>query len=829
MDQKPFKVVIVGGSIAGLSLALMLERNGIDFVVLEAYGSIAPQVGASFGVLPNGFRILDQLGCYESVLKMAETPVEKFFFRDSQGQPFWAFEDFNEKSMGSHGYPVVFLDRRMLIQVLYEKIQDKSKVITSQRVESIENGTSSATVTTTTGQVYTGNMMVGADGIHSKVRQEMWKAAKKIDPTWIDPAEESALPATYACIFGISKGVEGIEKGVLNSVFNEHYSYLIPSGPGDLTYWFLVRNMGKTYYGADIPRFSKEEEETLAKEHFHDQITPTLQFSALYKSKIASVYTSLPEYVYKKWHFQRTITIGDASHKFEPLTGQGGNNAMETAASLTNHLVAALKKSQSGTLSSAEISKIFEGVQQQRENRAWTLVKASHARQRLECLETPLLKFMARYVLPRLPKSLILDKWIDTYGSAVSLDMLPLPYRPREAPYFDERFRTPSSRGVVSILLYAAYFLLTWLGYRQLSTAIRANGTMELVRQTIKSKSILLPGGVEAPLRQVYTGLGPVDLILQVIVTIFLPAVTNFSTPEQPLQVMYFLSSILPIIAILTVEGFRPRNKWTLLATPSIWAVLYQLRGIGLIAPLYFVSSTFISSGMSYFSPSTRTLPESTARAILPALALGFIVPTIMLFFPLADSLNMRQIFIALWQPAPIYVVILTQIFSRVIKSIGSSTPVKTDSSAAEGKFDSDIPHLQTLYAVAGGVSACFHVAFLLSWAALGTNFITKVFIPSDAFAQVTTLADGVFVFFQNDFLLVAAATLLWCLVSVWDLHRIGVSNVSWQMALAGLILGSMAIGPGATAAAVWYWREEVMSRTSFRRHGPVSSSVEST
>lgn len=493
---------------------------------------------------------------------------------------------------------------------------------------------------------------------------------------------------------------------------------------------------------------------------------------------------------------------------------------METAASLTNHLVAALRNCQSGTLSPAEISRVFENVQQQREKRAWELVKASHARQRLDCLETPFIKFMARYVMPRFPKSVVLSKWIDTYSPAVSLDMLPLPHRPREIAYFDERFRAPSSRGVVTIFLYAAYFLLAWLGYRQLSIAIRENGTMGLVRQAIQNHSVLLPGGVEAPLCQVRTGLRPVDLILKILVTIFLPAVSNFSTPEQPLQALYFLASMMPIIAIWTVEGFRPRNKWTLLATPSLWAVLYQLRGIGLIAPLYFASNTYISSGIPYFSPGTRTLHQSTARAILPALILGYVVPTVMLFFPLADALNTRQAFIALWQPAPVYVVILTQIFSRFIKLISSNTPAKTDS-AAESESNRDIPHLQTLYAVAGCVSACFHVALLLSWAALGTNFITRAFIPSDAFAQVATLADGVFVFFQNDFLLVAAATLLWCLASVWDLYRLGVCNVSWQMALAGLILGSVIIGPGAAVAAVWYWREEVMSRTFFRRHGP--------
>ncbi|KAG0158292.1 hypothetical protein PDIDSM_5805 [Penicillium digitatum] len=806
MDLKSFKVVIVGGSVAGLSLALMLERNGIDFVILEAYGSIAPQVGASFGVLPNGFRILDQLGCYESVLKMAEYPMDTFHFRDSQGQPFWTFNNFKETLMGSHGYPVVFLDRRMLIEVLFEKIQNKAKVLTSQRVQSVENGTSSVTVTTTTGQTYTGSIVVGADGIHSKNYQ-------------LTPVK--TLPATYACIFGISKGVKGIEKGTLSSVLNEHYSYLVPSGPGDLTYWFLVRNMGKTYYGEEIPRFTKEEEEAVVKEHFHDQITPTLQFSALYNSKIASVYTSLPEYVYKRWYFQRTITIGDASHKFEPLTGQGGNNAMETAASLTNHLVAALQNCKSSTLSLADISNIFEGVQRQRERRAWELVKASHARQRLECQETPFLKFVGKCVMPRIPKSVFLSKWIDAYSPAVSLDMLLLPHRPREIAYFDERFRTPSSRGVVSIVLYAAYFCLAWLGYRQLSTAIITNGTMALVDQAIQSQSVVFPEGAEAPLRRVYTGVGPVDLVLKVLVTMFLPAVSDFSTPEQPLQFLYFLAWTMPIFAIWTVEGFRPRNKWTLLGTPSLWAVLYQLHGFGLIAPLYVSSSTYISSGIAYFSPSTRSLPESTARAVLPALMLGFVVPTIMLFLPLADALNMRQVFIALWQPAPVYVVILTRMFSCVFKSTGSSSPAKNDGAAAQTKSNRDIPYLQTLFAVAGGISACFHVALLLSWAALGTKFITKACIPSEAFPQVAKIANGVFIFFQNDFLLATTATLLWCLASVWDLYRIGVSNVSWQVALASLILGSFAIGPGATVAAVWYWREEVMSRTSFHRHGP--------
>ena len=93
--------------------------------------------------------------------------------------------------MVSHGYPAVFLDRRMLIAILYNKIEDKSRVLMSQRVHTIENSGSSVTVHTSTGQKFTGSIAVGADGIHSTVRQEMWKEAQRLDPKWIDPSEKS--------------------------------------------------------------------------------------------------------------------------------------------------------------------------------------------------------------------------------------------------------------------------------------------------------------------------------------------------------------------------------------------------------------------------------------------------------------------------------------------------------------------------------------------------------------------------------------------------------------------------------------------------------------
>lgn len=86
MASKNFRVVIAGGSIAGLTLANMLEQVGIDFVVLEAYPDIAPQVGASIGMLPNGLRILDQLGCYPAIRALIDQPNNHSCIRGPDGK-----------------------------------------------------------------------------------------------------------------------------------------------------------------------------------------------------------------------------------------------------------------------------------------------------------------------------------------------------------------------------------------------------------------------------------------------------------------------------------------------------------------------------------------------------------------------------------------------------------------------------------------------------------------------------------------------------------------------------------------------------------------------
>ena len=66
-----FSVLVVGGSVAGLAFANILEQYGIEYTVIEKHDTIAPQLGASITLLPHGSSILEQLGCYYGMKELA--------------------------------------------------------------------------------------------------------------------------------------------------------------------------------------------------------------------------------------------------------------------------------------------------------------------------------------------------------------------------------------------------------------------------------------------------------------------------------------------------------------------------------------------------------------------------------------------------------------------------------------------------------------------------------------------------------------------------------------------------------------------------------------
>jgi FAD dependent monooxygenase len=84
-SKSSFKAIIVGGSVAGLTLAHMFEKAGINYTLLEARDTISPQLGASIVIMPNGARILDQLGVFETMRIDFVTRMAKTYIRRSDG------------------------------------------------------------------------------------------------------------------------------------------------------------------------------------------------------------------------------------------------------------------------------------------------------------------------------------------------------------------------------------------------------------------------------------------------------------------------------------------------------------------------------------------------------------------------------------------------------------------------------------------------------------------------------------------------------------------------------------------------------------------------
>jgi hypothetical protein len=93
---------------------------------------------------------------------------------------------------------MMFLDRRQLVQALFDSLKDKSKVHTSSDAVKVELFDSHVTLETKDGRQFTGSIVVGADGIHSRVRDEMWRIANSEIPGYISERQQEALAKRYS-------------------------------------------------------------------------------------------------------------------------------------------------------------------------------------------------------------------------------------------------------------------------------------------------------------------------------------------------------------------------------------------------------------------------------------------------------------------------------------------------------------------------------------------------------------------------------------------------------------------------------------------------------
>ena len=149
------------------------------------------------------------------------------------------------------GYEGFFMARQDVLRLLYESLEDKSRVHTLKRVVSIQELDDSAVVEAADGSSFSCDFVAGADGVRSVVRDHILAATAQppLGCKWgtllsnvrgvSDSLED--LRAEAACVFGISKPIPQIPAGRHFTVYRPKVSGLVFAGLNGRLYWFLFK------------------------------------------------------------------------------------------------------------------------------------------------------------------------------------------------------------------------------------------------------------------------------------------------------------------------------------------------------------------------------------------------------------------------------------------------------------------------------------------------------------------------------------------------------------------------------------------------------------
>lgn len=168
--DKEVPFLIIGGGIGGLATALGVAETGRSVYVLEQAPEFA-EIGAGIQLAPNALAVLDKLGVLDAVYENAVFP-KRFVIMDAiSGQELSAL-NFNESFIKRYGYPYIVMHRTDLHTALLNPClaNDQITLLNNKTVLSVENIGDKARVTCADGSVYIADAVVGADGLWSKTR-----------------------------------------------------------------------------------------------------------------------------------------------------------------------------------------------------------------------------------------------------------------------------------------------------------------------------------------------------------------------------------------------------------------------------------------------------------------------------------------------------------------------------------------------------------------------------------------------------------------------------------------------------------------------------------
>ena len=314
------KAVIIGSGIAGPVTAMALRNAGIEATVYEAYATTADGLGGQLTVAPNGLAALEIIGAADAVRAVGQ-PIDRTVMADGAGRTIGEFS-------GLVGLPPSqALWRSDLYRALHRHTADQGiEIAHGKRLVGVDEAGRGVAVRFADGTTAIGDVVVGADGIHSTVRT-------LIDPDAPGPEHVPLLNFGAASEISVPADPDAM--------------YFVFGKRAFLGYW--VQPDGRTSWFANVPHaepmtISQARSRPVAdwmaelRELYSDDSPgrETVQHTRPDQLSVFGSMEIMPAVPH--WHRGRMVLVGDAAHAPSSSSGQGASLAVESAVQLARCL-----------------------------------------------------------------------------------------------------------------------------------------------------------------------------------------------------------------------------------------------------------------------------------------------------------------------------------------------------------------------------------------------------------------------------------------------------------------------------------------------------------
>lgn len=319
--MKSIKVLIVGGGIGGLALAVALRERGISSEVFERARGFG-NTGSGVELTPNGVKSVDRISP-----RLGEAVRRSGWSSDRHAQDMpimsWDGKLLKSREVGNFpakwGAPMIGILRADLHRILAEAVSRPGPAEVTVHHQAVVVGASSsgdtATVRLADGRTATGDLVVGADGVRSTLRAVV---AGDVPPRYLG----------FTSVRGISKRPD------------QHGDGFVFVGPGghffaeafDETRLFWTATVNAPEHSWPDKPVEQAKADLLERwGGWSAPLAETVTSCAPEDMVVTDVHDCPP---LKRWHTGRIVLLGDAAHPIGPVLGQGANMALEDVASL---------------------------------------------------------------------------------------------------------------------------------------------------------------------------------------------------------------------------------------------------------------------------------------------------------------------------------------------------------------------------------------------------------------------------------------------------------------------------------------------------------------